>query len=273
MEPRCVMTIAGSDSGGGAGIQADLRTFAAYGVHGTSAITAITAQNTVGVSAVCALEAEMVVAQVEAVTSDMTIRAVKTGMLARPGTIGAVAALASKGLLPQLVVDPVLVSSTGHALMEEGGAEAYRSALLPHALIATPNLREAAVLARVDVRDVRTHDDMRALGLAILAFGPRFVVIKGGHFAEDSITQSAAPDLLMSNDSEVILPAQRVVTKNDHGTGCSMAAAIAAGLGLERDVPTAVRDAKEFVLRGLRGGATWKLGHGHGPIDHMGWNQ
>ena len=273
MEPRCVMTIAGSDSGGGAGIQADLRTFAAYGVHGTSAITAITAQNTVGVSAVCALEAEMVVAQVQAVTSDMSIRAVKTGMLARPHTIEAVAVLASEGLLPQLVVDPVLVSSTGHALMEEGGAEAYRTALLPHALVATPNLREAAVLARVDIRDVRTHEDMRKLGLAILAFGPRFVVIKGGHFAEDSVTQTAAPDLLMSSDTEIILPAERVTTTNDHGTGCSMAAAIAAGLSLDRDVRTSVHDAKEFVLRGLRGGASWKLGHGHGPIDHMGWNQ
>lgn len=273
MEPRCVMTIAGSDSGGGAGIQADLRTFAAYGVHGTSAITAITAQNTVGVSAVCALEAEMVLAQIEAVTSDMTIRAVKTGMLARPRTIEAVATLAEKGALPQLVVDPVLVSSTGHALMEEGGAEAYRSALLPHALVATPNLREAAVLARVDVRDVRTEEDMHELGLAILAFGPRFVVIKGGHFAEGAVTQTAAPDLLMSHDTVMVLPAERVVTQNDHGTGCSMAAAIAAGLGLERDVPSAVRDAKDFVLRGLRGGAAWKLGRGHGPIDHMGWNQ
>ena len=273
MEPRCVMTIAGSDSGGGAGIQADLRTFAAYGVHGTSALTAITAQNTMGVSAVCALEAEMVVAQVEAVTSDMTIRAVKTGMLARPKTIEAVATLAAAGQLPQLVVDPVLVSSTGHALMEDGGAEAYRAALLPHALVATPNLREAAVLARIDVGDVRTENDMRELGRAILRFGPRFVVIKGGHFAEGALTQSAAPDLLLSPTSEVFLPAERVVTQNDHGTGCSMAAAIAAGLALERDVETAVRDAKAFVLRGLRGGATWKLGHGHGPIDHMGWNQ
>lgn len=273
MEPRCVMTIAGSDSGGGAGIQADLRTFTAYGVHGTSAVTAVTAQNTVGVNAVCALEAEMVVAQVTAVTSDMTIRAVKTGMLARPRTIEAVAQLAASGTLPQLVVDPVLVSSTGHALMEDGGAEAYRTALLPHAFVATPNLREAAVLARVDVRDVRTEDDMRELGHAILALGPRYVVIKGGHFAEGSLTQDAAPDLVMSRDTELLLPAERVVTKNDHGTGCSMAAAIAAGLGLERDVETAIRDAKAFVLRGLRGGATWKLGHGHGPIDHMGWNQ
>lgn len=273
MEPVCVMSIAGSDSGGGAGIQADLRTFAAHGVHGTTALTAITAQNTVGVTAVCALEAEMVVAQVDAVVSDMSIRAVKTGMLARPRTIEAIATLAASGVLPQLVVDPVLVSSTGHALMEDGGADAYRHALLPHALVATPNLREAAVLAHVDVRDIRTESDMEALARAVLTFGPQYVVLKGGHFAEGSVTDDQAPDLLVSAHDTVVLPAHRVATRNDHGTGCSMAAAITAGLGLGRDVTTSVRDAKEFVLRGLRGGASWHLGSGHGPIDHMGWNQ
>ena len=272
MEPRVVMTIAGSDSGGGAGIQADLRTFAALGVHGTSAITAVTAQNTVGVTAVCALEAEMVAAQVQTVTSDMHVVAVKTGMLARPNTILKVAELARGGYLPNLVVDPVLVSSTGHALMEQGGVEAYREALLAYALVTTPNLREAAVLVGVDVREIDTIDAMRQLALAILDFGPTYVVIKGGHFAEGAITEGLAPDLLVSTDAEVILDAERVVTRNDHGTGCSMAAAIAAGLGLGGDVTTSVRDAKAFVLRGLQGGAEWHLGAGHGPIDHMGWN-
>jgi hydroxymethylpyrimidine/phosphomethylpyrimidine kinase len=266
------MTIAGSDSGGGAGIQADLRTFAALGVHGTSAITAITAQNTMGVTAVCALEAEMVAAQVDAVVSDMRVRAVKTGMLARPKTILRVAELARDGHLPNLVVDPVLVSSTGHPLMEQGGVEAYREALLGHALITTPNLREAAVLVGVDVREINTIDAMRELAFAILKFGPTYVVIKGGHFAEGAITEGLAPDLLVSIDSELVLDAERVITRNDHGTGCSMAAAIAAGLCLDHDVMTAVRDAKAFVLRGLRGGAAWRLGGGHGPIDHMGWN-
>lgn len=273
MEPRCVMTIAGSDSGGGAGIQADLRTFTAFGVHGTSALTAITAQNTVGVTAVCALEAEMVVAQVEAVTSDMAIQAVKTGMLARPHTISAVSRLAAEGRLPNLVVDPVLVSSTGHALMEEGGAEAYRHELLPHALVTTPNLREAAVLTGIDVRDVRTLDDMVALAHAVLAFGSRYVVLKGGHFDESSDRATEAPDLLVGSLDDIVLPATRVRTNNDHGTGCSLAAAITAGLGLQRDIETAVREAKAFVLRALHGGATWRLGAGHGPIDHMGWNQ
>jgi hydroxymethylpyrimidine/phosphomethylpyrimidine kinase len=266
------MTIAGSDSGGGAGIQADLRTFAALGVHGTSAITAITAQNTVGVSAVCALEAEMVAAQVDAVTSDMHVWAVKTGMLARPKTILKVAELARNGRLPKLVVDPVLVSSTGHALMEEGGVEAYRDGLLPFALVATPNLREAAVLVGVDVREINTIDAMRELAMAILKFGPTHVVIKGGHFAEGAITEDLAPDLLVSAEFEVVLDAERVLTRNDHGTGCSMAAAIAANLALDQDVATAVSAAKSFVLRGLRGGADWRIGAGHGPIDHMGWN-
>jgi len=273
VQPRIALTIAGSDSGGGAGIQADLRTFAAFRVHGTSAITAITAQNTVGVSAVCALEAEMVAAQIEAVTSDMTVSAVKTGMLARPHTILKVAELAERGHLPNLVVDPVLVSSTGHALMEAGGADAYREALLPHAIITTPNLREAAVLANVDVRDIRTTEAMRELGQIILSYGPTYVLIKGGHFAEGAVTERNAPDLLLWRDGEEIFDATRVVTQNDHGTGCSMAAAIAANLGLEASVRDAVATAKEFVLRGLRGGAQWRLGAGHGPIDHMGWNQ
>lgn len=267
------MTIAGSDSGGGAGIQADLRTFTALGVHGTSALTAITAQNTVGVTAVCALEAEMVVAQVDAVVSDMEIHAVKTGMLARPHTISAIARLAAHGRLPQLVVDPVLVSSTGHALMEEGGAQAYRDELLPHALVTTPNLREAAVLTSTDVRDIRSVSDMIALAHAVLEFGSKYVVLKGGHFDESSDRATEAPDLLVSRHGDVVLPAERVITNNDHGTGCSLAAAITAYLGRGHDLETAVREAKAFVWRALRGGASWRLGAGHGPIDHMGWNE
>jgi hydroxymethylpyrimidine kinase/phosphomethylpyrimidine kinase len=157
--------------------------------------------------------------------------------------------------------------------MEAGGAEAYRHELLQFATVATPNLREAAVLAGVDIREITTIEAMRELAHAILAFGPKFVVIKGGHFAEGAVTERLAPDLLVSHDSEYVLDAERVVTQNDHGTGCSMAAAIAAGRGLGLDVPTAVSEAKQFVLQGLRGGAQWRLGAGHGPIDHMGWNQ
>lgn len=273
MEPRTALSIAGSDSGGGAGIQADLRTFGAFALHGTTAITAITAQNTLGVDAVFAVEPALVVQQVETVLSDFVVTAVKTGMLAQPRTVEAVAALAQLGRLPWLVVDPVLVSSTGHLLMESGGAEAYREALIPFATIVTPNLREAALLCDVDVRDVRTHDDMLILAHALLACGPQFVLIKGGHFAPDTITARRAPDILVSAEDVTLFDAARVDTHNDHGTGCSLSAAIAAGLGLGRPVAEATRDAKSFVLAALTSAASWHLGAGHGPIDHYGWNQ
>lgn len=271
MNPVCALTIAGSDSGGGAGIQADLRTFAAFGIHGTTALTAITAQNTTAVTAVCALEPEMVAAQVEAVVRDITIAAVKTGMLARPKTIERVAQMARDGWLPRLVVDPVLVSSTGHALMEDGGVRAYREALLPFALVTTPNLREACVLCGYDVFDIKTLDDMQRLALEILTFGPEYVLLKGGHFVEGAVTEHGSPDLLVSASDTLFLDAPRVVTRNDHGTGCSMAAATVSGLARQQDVPDAVRAAKAFVHRALEGAASWHIGSGHGPIDHLGW--
>jgi hydroxymethylpyrimidine/phosphomethylpyrimidine kinase len=265
------LTIAGSDSGGGAGIEADLRTFAALGVHGMAALTAITAQNTFEVRAVCALEAEMVRAQVETVTDDLVAAAVKTGMLARPHTVEVVASLAREGRLANLVVDPVLVSSSGHALMEDGGVRAYREALLRFATIATPNLREAAVLANVAIEEVRTVDHMIELARIILNFGPGAVVVKGGHFSEDTDRAQRAPDVLLSLHGVEILDAERVATKNDHGTGCSFAAACAARLALGDDISAAVHFAKSFVQRALKGAAQWQLGKGHGPIDHMGW--
>jgi hydroxymethylpyrimidine/phosphomethylpyrimidine kinase len=266
------MTIAGSDSGGGAGIEADLRTFAAHQVHGTVAISAVTAQNTVGVTAIAALEAEMVVTQVETVVSDIEVSAVKTGMLARPSTIEAVGGLAARGVLPRLVVDPVLVSSTGHPLMEAGGAEAYRDALLPHALVVTPNLREAAVLLDLDVRDLSSIEAMVAAGEQLRAMGPRWVVVKGGHLLEAGVTAEAAPDVLVGGDVRMEFEAVRITTRNDHGTGCSLAAAIAANLARGLEVPAAVEHAKSFVHRAIAGAATWNLGAGHGPIDHLGWS-
>ncbi|HEY5121467.1 MAG TPA: bifunctional hydroxymethylpyrimidine kinase/phosphomethylpyrimidine kinase [Acidimicrobiales bacterium] len=274
MEPIVALTIAGSDSGGGAGIQADLRTFAAFEVHGTCAITAVTAQNTLGVSDVLALDPELVAAQVCAVVGDFGVKAVKTGMLALPSTVERVAELAREGLLPHLVVDPVLVSSTGHALMDVGGARAYRESLFPYATVVTPNLREACVLCDVDVHDVATHDDMVALATTLLGFGPAYVLVKGGHFAESTLTQRRAPDILVggADGAVLIYDAPRVQTMNDHGTGCSLSAAICAGIGLGRSLPDATRDAKSFVLAALISGASWRLGAGHGPIDHLGWN-
>jgi hydroxymethylpyrimidine kinase/phosphomethylpyrimidine kinase len=269
VQPVTALSIAGSDSGGGAGIQADLKTFNAFGLHATTALTAITAQNTVGVFAVTTLEPDMVEAQVRAVVEDFDVRATKTGMLANAAIVERVGALAKAGLLPHLVVDPVLVSTSGHTLMAEGGVAAYQHALFPYAEIVTPNLHEAAMLCGVDVRDVKNLDDLETLARTILAMGSAYVLVKGGHF----VNAERAPDLLLGGNDLVILDAPRVETKNDHGTGCSLSSAIAAGLGLDRNVLDATRDAKSFVLAALEGATTWRLGQGRGPIDHLGWSE
>lgn len=273
MQPLTVLTIAGSDSGGGAGIQADLRTFCAFELHATTALSAVTAQNTVGVTAVQNIDPDVVVAQVLSVVADFEVSAVKTGMLAQPATVEKVAELASEGLLAHLVVDPVLVSSTGHPLMDVGGIEAYRDTLLAYAEVVTPNLREAALLCGVDVNDVKNHDDMVALAHQLLGFGSTWALVKGGHFAQRSLTESRAPDILVGHGDVFIFDAARVTTTNDHGTGCSLSAAICAGLALGRSVPDAARDAKSFVLAALTSAADWKLGRGRGPIDHLGWGE
>jgi len=271
VQPLTVLSIAGSDSGGGAGIQADLRTFSAFEVHATTALTAVTAQNTIGVHSVLNIDPFMVAAQVLSVVDDFDVRAVKTGMLAQPATVEKVSELASQGLLPHLVVDPVLVSSTGHPLMDAGGVDAYRDALLAFAEVVTPNLREAAILCGVDVNDVKNHDDMLAVAHQLLGFGSTWALVKGGHFAEHSLTERRTPDVLVGGGEVFVFDAERVTTTNDHGTGCSLSAAICAGLALGRSVPDAARDAKSFVLAALTSAADWKLGRGRGPIDHLGW--
>lgn len=270
VQPKTVMTIAGSDSGGGAGIQADLRTFAAFGVHGTTALSAVTAQNTLGVQDVAVLATSLVVSQVRSVVDDFDVAAVKTGMLGNADVVESVADLAREGLLAHLVVDPVLVSTTQHSLMGDGGVRAYREALIPLAQVVTPNLREAAALCGVDVRDVTTHEHMQDLAREILVWGPRYVLVKGGHFAADHLDDPVA-DILVSADDVVVLVAPRVDTVNDHGTGCSLSAAMCAGLALGRSVPDATRDAKSFVLAALQGASDWHLGAGRGPLDHLGW--
>jgi len=272
VEPVTVLSIAGSDAGGGAGIQADLRTFAAFAVHGTTALTAITAQNTVGVSAVEAVAPTMVRAQVLSVTDDFRVRATKTGMLATPENVLMVAELARHGILPQLVVDPVLVSSTGSVLLADGGVEAYREALIPSAYLVTPNLREAAVLANIPLADIRSRDDMVGVGKTIKAFGAQNVLVKGGHFASVDGDESA-PDVLVTDRGVILFEGSRVMTTNDHGTGCSLSAAICAGLGRGRELEDATRDAKGFVLSALAGAKDWHLGAGRGPIDHLGWTE
>jgi len=263
--PFTALSIAGSDSGGGAGAQADLKTFGAHGVHGTTALTAITAQNTAQVRGVVALEADFVRLQIETVLDDFDVRSVKTGMLANRDIVDVVADLAAAGRLPQLVVDPVLVSSSGQALMAPDGVAAYLEHLLPYALVATPNLREAAALTGIEVAELTTVKAMTVAAERIRAGGAHYVVVKGGHLTE------AAHDVVAGPEGITVLEAARVVTGNDHGTGCSLSAAIAAQLAQGAGVLDAVRAAKAYVARGLAGGAGWRLGAGHGPIDHFGW--
>ncbi len=264
--PVTALTIAGSDSGGGAGAQADLKTFAAHGVHGTSALTAVTAQNTAVVRGVVPMEPDFVRLQIETVLGDFDVRSVKTGMLATARVVEVVADLAAAGRLPRLVVDPVLVSSSGQALMDPEGVEAYLTRLLPHALVATPNLREAAILANVALDTLTSTDAMAAAASQIRTCGVAYVVVKGGHLVAE------APDVVAGPEGITVLEGARVATGNDHGTGCSLSAAIAANLAVGAEVLDAVRGAKTFVARALAGGAGWTLGSGHGPIDHFGWS-
>ena len=255
---KVVLTVAGSDSGGGAGIQADLRTFAAHGVHGTSAITAVTAQNSVAVLDWVALEPRMVVAQIEAVASDMEVAAVKTGMLATAAIVSAVAEAIERLRLPFVVVDPVMVAKSGDRLLDRDAETAYRERLLPLATVVTPNLPEAEALLG---RPVRTLDEMREAARALRAMGPRAVVVKGGHLEGDAV------DVFWDGARLEDLPAPRIATKNTHGTGCTYSAAIAARLALGEPLLDAVRGAKAYLTEAIR--RSYSVGHGHGPVDHL----
>jgi hydroxymethylpyrimidine/phosphomethylpyrimidine kinase len=261
LTPPVALTIAGSDSAGGAGIQADLKTFAALDVFGTSAITALTAQNTVGVNGVHAVPPDFVDAQIEAVLEDLDVRAVKTGMLATAPIIKAVAARAGRRELPNLVVDPVMVAASGDRLLEPRAEQVYLEQLFPHALVITPNLREAEVLLD---RRVVSIDDMAGAARDLAAAGPRFVVVKGGHLRD-----SDAVDVLYANGTVRELRVPRVATENVHGTGCTFASAIAARLASGDEPLAAIEHAKEYVTSALRAGAGWRLGAGHGPVDHF----
>ena len=266
MNPPVAMTVAGSDSGGGAGIQADLKTFAALGVFGASAVTALTAQNTVGVRGVHAVPPEFVVAQIEAVLDDLPVVATKTGMLATADILQAVAKFAAAGRLPQLVVDPVMVSSSGDRLLDPDAERGYIELLLPHAVVVTPNLREAEVLLG---RRITTLAEQRAAAEAIAEFGPLVVVVKGGHGVTD--TPGEAVDVVFDGGHLYELRAPRVETPNNHGSGCSFASATAAGLANGLSTADALSAAKRFVHRAVMGGSGWSLGRGHGPLDHFHW--
>ncbi|MFA9444475.1 bifunctional hydroxymethylpyrimidine kinase/phosphomethylpyrimidine kinase [Egicoccus sp. AB-alg6-2] len=261
--PHVALTIAGSDSGGGAGIQADLRSFGQFDVFGASVITAVTAQNTVGVTDVHVVPATTVTAQIDAVLDDLPVAAVKTGMLATAELVELVAARAAAGELPNLVVDPVLVSATGHRLLEDSALAAYRDLLLPHATIATPNLDEATALLG---RPLRTLDDARAAAHALAELGTRVVVVKGGH-----LEGTHAVDVVVVDGDDHELGADRIDTPNTHGTGCTFAAAAAAGLANGLDPLDALAGAKRYVTAAIAGAAAWRLGSGNGPLDHLGF--
>jgi hydroxymethylpyrimidine/phosphomethylpyrimidine kinase len=259
--PPVALSIAGSDSGGGAGIQADLRTFAALGVLGTTAITCVTAQNTARVNAVHVLPASFVRAQVEAVLEDMTVTGAKTGVLYSEETVREVAALAPS--LPPLVVDPVLVASTGRRLTDDGAVRAYLEVLLPAAAVATPNLLEASVLLG---EKVGTLDDARDAARRLGDLTP-VVVVKGGHGTGSSVSVDVVWDGRLCWE----MSQERIVTNNTHGAGCSFSAAVAAGLARHLDVREAIERANTFVHKAIQGSANWRLGAGAGPLDHFGW--
>jgi hydroxymethylpyrimidine/phosphomethylpyrimidine kinase len=260
--PTTVLTIAGSDSGGGAGIQADLKVFAALGAYGTSVVTAVTAQNTRGVDAVLPLPPRTVIDQLDSVLGDFDVRAVKTGMLGTPAVAEVVADAARSGRLPRLVVDPVLVATSGHRL---GVVEAVER-LLPYAEVATPNCAEAAALTG---RPVTTVEEMVAAAEALAAGGPAHVVVTGG----DVDAAGESVDVLVGGGVTTLLRAPRVATRHNHGTGCSFSAAVAVRLAADDPVPVAVAAAKEYVTRALTGGRGWELGAGRGPLDHFGWSR
>lgn len=253
------LTIAGSDSGAGAGIQADLKTFAAYGVYGTSAITAVTAQNTQGVAGIHVIPAEFVTLQIETVVSDIGCDAVKTGMLASSSIVEAVAAAVEALDLPNLVVDPVMVAKGGDRLLDADAVHAVRVTLLRLARVVTPNIPEAEVLADMEIQSV---DDMRAAGRRILRLGCKGVVVKGGHLAgAESI------DVLVEAGGEALLAGPRIPGPHTHGTGCTFAAAIAAKLALGHTLDEAAHGAKEYVTGAIRNGIA--VGNGHQPLGHF----
>ena len=257
--PRA-LTIAGSDSGGGAGIQADLKTFSALGVYGMSAITAVTVQNTLGVSGYEALSPDTVAGQIRTVVTDIGVDAAKTGMLASREIVEAVAGAVAETAVPNLVVDPVFVSKHGHALLAEDAVGSLRARILPLATLVTPNLPEAAGLAGFSVG---TTEDMERAAEAILQLGSGAVLVKGGHLE----SSGRADDLFMDATRTEWIRGERIDTPHTHGTGCTLSAAIAAYLAGGRELLDAVRAGKAFVTEAIRHALA--LGGGIGPVDQL----
>ncbi|MBI3975846.1 MAG: bifunctional hydroxymethylpyrimidine kinase/phosphomethylpyrimidine kinase [Armatimonadetes bacterium] len=258
MTIRRALSIAGSDSGGGAGIQADLKTFSALGVFGMTAITALTAQNTTGVAGIVELSPQFVAEQIDMVVADIGVDAVKTGMLANAGIIDAVADRLRHHRLPNLVVDPVMIAKSGAPLLRPEAMDALKHLLLPLATVVTPNLHEAGAITGMEIRTV---SEMEEAARRIAALGPRYVVVKGGHRQADAV------DVLYDGRVFTYLRQARIPTLHTHGTGCIFAAATAAQLAKGDKPPAAVRRAKAFITAAIRGALP--LGKGHGPANPM----
>ncbi len=252
-----VLTIAGSDSGGGAGIQADLKTFSAFGVYGMSVITAVTAQNSVRVNSIVGLDPKFVSLQFESVFVDIGIDGVKTGMLYSPGIVQVIARKLEQSRIP-FVVDPVMVATGGEPLLEPGGLEIMKKELIPLATLVMPNIHEAEVLSEMTISSV---DDMKAAARKIHSMGCKAVLVKGGHLSGDAV------DLLFDGEGFARFTAPRINTKNTHGTGCTYSAAVAANLAKGKSLKEAIKISKVFVTRAIE--QAFSLGKGHGPLNHF----
>ena len=256
-----VLTIAGSDSGGGAGIQADLKTFAALGCYGMSAITALTAQNTVGVQAIHAVPPAFLRQQIDAVLDDIGADAVKIGMLHVPEVVQVVASALQRHGLERVIVDPVMVATSGDRLIAEETVAVLVRDVFPRALLITPNLDEAALLLG---HTLSRREDLLPAAQALQALGAPAVLLKGGHLQGDVVE-----DLLLERDGTVTrLASERIATRNGHGTGCTLSSAIAAHLALGLDLASAVRQGREFIVQAIAAGADVRTGQGHGPLNH-----
>lgn len=256
------LTIAGSDSGGGAGIQADIKTFSALGVYGASVITALTAQNTKGVQAVHDAPPDFIAAQIDSVFADLAIGAVKIGMLSRPETIETVAEGLGRHRARNIVLDPVMVATSGDRLISEAAIATLRDRLLPASVLLTPNLPEAAAL--LDEPIATAEEEISRQGHRLIELGCAAVLMKGGH-----ATGPESTDLLVTRDGEIRLSASRHPTRNTHGTGCTLSSAIAAGLARGLDLVTATREAKFYLTEAIRAADSLAIGSGSGPVHHF----
>ncbi|MGJ4892294.1 bifunctional hydroxymethylpyrimidine kinase/phosphomethylpyrimidine kinase [Bradyrhizobium sp. HKCCYLRH3099] len=262
MSTPVALTIAGSDSSGGAGIQADLKTFAALSVYGASVLTALTAQNTTGVTGVHLVPPDFVAAQIDAVFNDLAVCAVKIGMVAQAPIAEAIAASLDRWTPRHVVLDPVMVATSGARLLPEDAIDALRRRLIPQATLITPNLPEAAAL--LDEAVATSEEAIAAQGRRLLALGCPAVLIKGGHGQGAEST-----DYLVTAEQTIALPSPRVATQNTHGTGCSLSSAVAAGLAKGESLETAVRNAKAFISGAIAAADRFTVGHGHGPVHHL----